>query len=48
MEAEAWYARRLDWFAPLRHNIFFSLGSSLGFALLCFALAAWRLKRIDF
>jgi ABC-type transport system involved in multi-copper enzyme maturation permease subunit len=48
LEAEAWYARRLDWFAPLRHNIFFSLGSSIGFALLCFALAAWRLKRIDF
>jgi flagellar biogenesis protein FliO len=48
MEAEAWYARRLDWTAPLRHNIFFSVGSSLVFALLLFALAAWKLKRIDF
>src|SRR5258706_355787 len=43
-----WYQRQLDWFAPLRHNIFFSIGSSLTFVLLLFALAAWKLKRIDF
>src|SRR5258707_1022079 len=48
IEAEVWYARRLDWTAPLRHNIFFSILSSLCFALLLFALAAWKLKRIDF
>ena len=48
MDPARWYARRLDWTAPLRHNIFFSIGSSLLFALLLFALAAWKLKRIDF
>jgi len=48
MDPESWYARRLDWTAPLRHNIFFSVGSSVLFALLLFALAAWKLKRIDF
>jgi len=44
----AWYTRRLDWSAPLRHNIFFSIGSSVLFAALLLALAAWKLRRIDF
>jgi ABC-type transport system involved in multi-copper enzyme maturation permease subunit len=48
MDPESWYARRLDWNAPLRHNIFFSVASSLAFALALFGLAAWKLKRIDF
>jgi hypothetical protein len=48
LEPQAWYTRRLDWTAPLRHNIFFSVGSSLVFALLLFWLAAWKLRRIDF
>jgi len=48
MDPARWYEHRLDWSAPLRHNIFFSVGSSVLFALLLFALAAWKLKRIDF
>ncbi len=48
MDPVHWYERHLDWTAPLRHNIFFSVGSSVLFALLLFALAAWKLKRIDF
>lgn len=48
MDPVAWYTHRLDWDAPLRHNIFFSVGSSVLFALLLLALAAWKLRRIDF
>lgn len=48
MDPAHWYARRLDWGAPPRHNIFVSVSSSLLFALVLFALAAWRLSRIDF
>ncbi|MBK7643137.1 MAG: ABC transporter permease [Planctomycetes bacterium] len=48
MDPARWYERKLSWTGPLRHNIFFSIGSSLVFALLLFLLAAWRLKRIDF
>jgi hypothetical protein len=48
LDPESWYTRQLDWTAPLRHNIFFSVGSSLLFALALFGLAVWKLKRIDF
>ena len=48
MDPPHWYQRHLDWTAPLRHNIFFSIASSLAFAAVLFALAAWKLRRIDF
>jgi ABC-type transport system involved in multi-copper enzyme maturation permease subunit len=42
------YEQLLDWDAPLRYNIFFSIGSSLAFLLAMLGLAWWRLSRIDF
>ncbi len=47
-DPSAWYAAKLDWDAPWRFNIFFSLGTSIGFAALMLALAWWRLTRLDF
>ncbi len=43
-----WYERRFGWDAELKFNIWFSILSTLGFVALTFALAAWRLARIDF
>lgn len=43
-----WQRRRYSWSAPLRFNLFFSVGSSLGFALAMLALAWLKLRRIDF
>ncbi len=37
-----------DWDAPLKYNIFFSIGSSLLFLAGVLAFAWWRLARIDF
>jgi hypothetical protein len=37
-----------DWDAPLKYNIFFSIGSSLAFLALVLAFAWLRLARIDF
>jgi hypothetical protein len=48
VDSESWYANRFDWTAPLRYNVFFSIGSSIAFVLLMLALAWWRLSRIDF
>lgn len=42
------YRNLLDWDAPWRHNIFFSIGSSLAFLAAVLTLAWWRLSRIDF
>jgi ABC-type transport system involved in multi-copper enzyme maturation permease subunit len=42
------YENRLGWNAPLKYNIFFSIGSSLAFLMAVLALAWWRLARIDF
>ena len=47
-DADRWFAERLDWDAPWKFNIFFSVGSSLAFAGVLFLLASWRLSRIDF
>ena len=44
----AWYAEKLDWTAEWKYSIWFSIGSSLGFVLICLALAGFRLSRIDF
>lgn len=43
-----WYADQLGFTAPLRFNIFFSVGSTLVFAGLLLGLGAWRLSRIAF
>jgi ABC-type transport system involved in multi-copper enzyme maturation permease subunit len=42
------YENLLGWDAPLRYNIFFSIGSSLAFLLAVLGVAWWRLSRIDF
>lgn len=44
----SWYEKRFDWNAPLPFNIWFSILSSLAFALAVLGLAGWRLARIDF
>ncbi len=48
VDADQWYAAKLDWTAPWRFNIFFSIGSSLGFAAIMILLAWARLARMDF
>jgi hypothetical protein len=42
------FAYKFSWTAPLKYNIFFSIGSSLVFLGAILALAWWRLSRIDF
>jgi ABC-type transport system involved in multi-copper enzyme maturation permease subunit len=46
--AQNWYAEQLGWDAELRHNYFFSIGSSLAFAAVMLLLAWRKLARIDF
>jgi hypothetical protein len=48
LDASDWYAKQVDWAAPLKFNAFFSLASSIAFALACLLIARWRLSRIDF
>jgi hypothetical protein len=48
LNASEWYARHFGWSAPLKYNAFFSLSSSIAFALILLLLARWRLSRIDF
>jgi hypothetical protein len=43
-----WYEEQLGWDAPLKYNLFFSIGSSLAFAATMLLLGWWRLSRIDF
>lgn len=45
---DEWLERRFEWDAPLRYNLFFSIGSSLAFALLMLAIAGLELRRADF
>jgi ABC-type transport system involved in multi-copper enzyme maturation permease subunit len=42
------FENKLGWDAPLKYNIFFSIGSSLAFLLVVLGLAWLRLSRIDF
>lgn len=42
------YEHLLGWDSPWKHNIFFSIGSSLAFLVLVLGIAWWRLSRIDF
>ena len=43
-----WYEEELRLNAPLPYNIFFSVGSSVAFALVMLLLGWWRLARIEF
>ena len=47
-DPSAWFAEKLDWTGDWKYSIWFSVGSSLGFVLLCMLLSWWRLARIDF
>jgi len=46
--AEAWYPSQLAFDAPLRFNLFFSIGSTLAFAAAMLLLGIWQLCRIAF
>ena len=43
-----YYDYRFGWTAPLKYNIFFSIGSTLAFLLVVLGLAWWRLEHVDF
>ena len=43
-----WYEDEFGWNAPLKFNAFFSIATSLAFALACLGFAAVRLSRYDF
>jgi hypothetical protein len=45
---DEWYEKRFGWTSPLRYNAFFSLASSILFAVAMLLIAQWRLSRIDF
>ena len=47
-DSGAWFAEKLDWTGDWKYSIWFSVGSSLGFVLMCILLSWWRLSRIDF
>lgn len=47
-DPDDWYARRFAGDAPLPFNLWFSIGSSVAFALVMLVLASWKLSRIDF
>jgi hypothetical protein len=48
MAPDQWYERRLGWTSELKFNLFFSIGSSIAFAMVMLLIAWWRLTRIDF
>ena len=48
LDQTQWYERRVGFDAPLRFNLWFSIGTSLAFCAAMLALSAWRLSRIDF
>ncbi|MCH2105357.1 MAG: ABC transporter permease [Planctomycetes bacterium] len=43
-----WYEDEFGWDAPWKFNAFFSIGTSLAFALFCLLLSIFRLNRYDF
>ena len=45
---EEWYEEQFGWDSPWRYNAFFSIGTSLAFALLCLAASVFCLNRHDF
>jgi len=48
LDPGTWYRKTFTWTAPWKFNIFFSIGSSLAFALLMLFFAWLKLRRIDF
>lgn len=48
MDPGTWYTKTFSWTAPWKFNIFFSIGSSLAFAVLMLFFAWLKLRRIDF
>ena len=47
-DREGWRERQFGWTAPLEHNAFASIGTTLAFCALLMALALWRLRCMDF
>jgi ABC-type transport system involved in multi-copper enzyme maturation permease subunit len=45
---QTWYQDQVGWTAPLRYNLWLSIGSTLSFVLVLLAIAWWRLARMDF
>jgi len=43
-----WFDRKYSWTAPLKYNLFFSIGSSLAFAALMLFIGWFKLSRADF
>jgi hypothetical protein len=43
-----WYEEKMEFKAPLKFNLGFSVATSLAFALAMLGIASWRLTRIDF
>jgi ABC-type transport system involved in multi-copper enzyme maturation permease subunit len=47
-DPDAWIAERLSWTGNWRFNIWFSIGSSIAFVLVCLGVGWLRLSRMDF
>lgn len=47
-DPSTWYERRFGWTSELKFNAFFSIATSVTFALAMLGLAWFKLKRIDF
>lgn len=45
---QEWFMQQYGWDAPLPYNLFFSIASSVAFALAMFGWAAFKLHRVDF
>jgi ABC-type transport system involved in multi-copper enzyme maturation permease subunit len=48
LDPKAWRERQFGWTAPVAHNAFASIGSTLAFCAALMAIALWRLRRMDF
>ncbi len=48
LDPQGWRERQFGWTAPLAHNAFASIGSTLAFCAALMAIALWRLRRMDF
>ncbi len=48
LDPQAWRERQFGWTAPVAHNAFASIGSTLAFCAALMAIALWRLRRMDF
>jgi len=48
VDPSTWYEQRFGWTSALAYNAWFSIGSSVAFALVVFWLAWLKLRRIDF